>query len=157
MLTQELYGLNMCLSTGLLTATGGVTTYDTTVTINYVIDGVIRQKTAVTTGATPTTDGVTGSAITLTASKARVVVWCLNSSNTISVIAGPIVSWDGVAFQVPPPTPTIPGTLVPFATQMLKAASTAGTITFGSSNWNATGFTNSIENVAFLRGRSRTS
>lgn len=152
-----LYGMSLCLSTGLLTATGGVTTHDTTVTINYVIDGVIRQKTAITTGATPTTDAVSGSSITLTASKARLAVWCLDSSGTVKVVAGDIVDWDGVAFNVPPPVPPIPETLVPFATQMLKASSAAGTITFGSSNWNATGFTNSIENVCVLRARPRTS
>jgi hypothetical protein len=141
----------------LLTATGGVTTHDTTVTINYVLDGVIRQKTAITTGATPTTDGNSGAAITLTANQARVAVWCLNSSGTLSVRAGAVVAWDGVAFNMPPPMPDIPDTVVPFATQMLKAGSTAGTITFGSSNWNATGFTNSIENICVPRARPRTS
>lgn len=153
----QLRGQNFCTTPGLLTATGAETVYDTTVIISYVIDGVVRNKAAVTDGTTPTVDGVTGAAITLTANKARCVVWCLNSAGTVSVLAGDIVDWDGVAFQVPPPYPNIPSTLVPFATQILKAGSTAGTITFGSSNWNATGFTNSIENVSVLRARPRTS
>ncbi len=154
--SSALYGSNCCLSSGLLTATGGETVYDTTVTIDYVLDGVIASKTAVTDGTTPTTDYVTGSAITLTASQARMVVWGLISGGTVKVIAGDVVSWDGTAFSVPPPFPAIPDGFVPFATQLLKAASTAGTITFGSSNWNATGFTNSIKNVAWLPARPRT-
>jgi len=153
---NALYGQNCCLSSGLLTATGAETVYDTTVTIDYVLDGVIASKTAITDGVTPTTDYVTGNAITLTASKARIVVWGLISGGTVKVIAGDIVDWDGVAFNVPPPMPTVPDTFVPFATQMLKASSAAGTITFGSSNWNATGFTNSIKNVAWLPARTRT-
>ena len=155
--TNALAGQNFCTTPGLLTATGAETVYDTTVVINYVLGGVIRQKAAVTDGATPTTDGVSGAAITLTASKARMVVWCLDSTGTVKVVAGTIVDWDGTAFQTPPPMPDIPDTLVPFATQMLKASSAAGTLTFGTSNWNATGFTNSIQNVAVLPSRPRTS
>lgn len=155
---NALFGQNFCTTSGLLTATGAETVHDTTVTINYVIGGKIATKTAITDGTTPTTDHVTGSAITLTANKARTVVWGLVSGGTVKCIAGPIVDWDGVAFQVPPKFPDyIPDTFVPFAYQILKAGSTAGTITFGSSNWNATGFTNTIVNVAVLPDRPQTS
>lgn len=154
---RKLYGQNFCTTSGLLTATGAETVYDTTVTINYVLNGKIATKTAVTDGTTPTTDYVSGSAITLTANKARTVVWGLISGGTVKVIAGDIVDWDGVAFNVPPPFPAIPDDFVPFAYQILKAGSTAGTITFGSSNWNATGFTNAIVNVAVLPDRPQTS
>lgn len=152
-----LRGQNICTTSGLLTATGGVTTYDTTVTINYVINGKIATKTAITGGVTPTTDGVSAAAITLTANQARTIVWCLIAGGTVKVLAGDVVAWDGVAFQIPPPFPPIPDTYVPFAYQILKAGSTAGTITFGSSNWNATGFTNAIVNVAVLPDRPQTS
>jgi len=150
-------GMNFCTTSGLLTATGGVTTYDTTVTINYVLNGKIATKTAITAGTTPTTDYVTGESITLTASKGRVVVWGLISGGTVKVIAGPIVDWDGTNFRPAPDFPAIPDDFVPFAYQILKASSSAGTITFGSSNWNATGFTNSIVNVAVLPNRPQTS
>lgn len=150
-------GLNFCTTSGLLTATGAETVHDTTVTINYVLNGKIATKTAITDGTTPTTDYVTGNAITLTANKARTVVWGLISGGTVKVIAGPIVDWDGTAFVQPPNFPAIPDTFVPFAYQILKAGSTAGTITFGSSNWNATGFTNAIVNVAVLPDRPQTS
>lgn len=154
---SNLRGANFCTTSGLLTATGGETVYDTTVTINYVLDGKIATKTAVTDGVTPTTGYVSGSAITLTANKARVVVWGLISGGTVKVIEGDIVDWNGTAFVVPPPFPSIPDTFVPFAYQILKAGSTAGTITFGSSNWNATGFTNAIVNVAVLPARPQIS
>jgi hypothetical protein len=149
-------GLTLATTSGLLTATGAETVYDTTATINFYIDGQLYQKAAVTDGATPTTDAVTGAAITLTASKARVVKWCLDSSGTVKVVAGPITDWNGTAFDVAPADPEVPTTLCVFATQMLKASSSAGTLTFGSSNWNATGFTNSIQNGSG-RARPRTS
>lgn len=159
MLKEELFGGNFCTTSGLLTATGAVTTYDTTVTINYVIGGKIATKTAVTTGTTPTTDGVTGSAFTqLTASKGCVMVWCLIAGGTVKVVQGPVMNLDASGnFIDAPAFPTIPDTMVPFAYQVLKASSAAGTITFGSSNWNATGFTNAIVNVAVLPSRPQIS
>lgn len=150
-------GANFCTTSGLLTATGGETVYDTTVTINYVINGKIATKTAVTDGATPTTGNTSGAAITLTASKARVVVWGLKSGGTVAVEEGPIVDYDGTNYTPMPQFPNIPNDFCPFAYQVLKAASTAGTITFGSSNWNATGFTNTIVNVAMLPEHPQTS
>ncbi len=146
---------NMCTSLGLLTATGAVTTHDTTVTITYSINGVGATKTAITTGATPTTDYVSGAAITLVANQARCVVWGLISGGTVKVLAGPVKAWDGSS-QVELPDPYIPDTFVPFARQALKAASTAvGTVTFGTTNWNATGFTNAIENLLFMPDRPK--
>lgn len=157
MATPNLNGANFCTTSGLLTATGAETVHDTTVTINYVLNGKIATKTAITDGATPTTDYVTGNAITLTASQGRTVVWGLISGGTVKCIAGDVVDWDGTAFAVPPPFPAIPDAFVPFAYQILKASSSAGTITFGTSNWNATGFTNAIVNVAVLPDRPQTS
>lgn len=151
-------GLNASFTSGLLTGTGAETVYDTTATINFAIDGVIYQKTAVTDGVTPTTDSVSGSAITLTANYARVVVWLLNSSGTVSVVAGDTVAWDGVAFAKAPPFPAIPSGKAPFAYSLLKGGSTlSGTWTFGSSNWNATGMTATHKNIACLPSRPVTS
>ncbi len=151
-------GMNFATTSGLLTATGAETVYDTTVTIAYCVNGKALTKTAVTDGTTPTTDGVTGVApATLTANTARVAVWCLNASGTVSVVHGPNVAWDGTNADPMPQFPSIPDTLTPFAYQVLKAGSTAGTITFGTSNWNATGFTNAIVNVMVLPDRPQTS
>lgn len=155
---KNLRGANFCTTSGLLTATGAETVYDTTVAINYVLNGKIAAKAGVTDGTTPTTGGVSGAAITLTASKARTVVWCLTSGGTVKVLEGAIVDWDGTAFQVPPPFPDVPDSYAPFAYHIIKGASTVvGTWTFGSSNWNATGITSTIVNVAVLPDRPQTS
>ena len=152
----DLRGANFCTTSALLTATGAETVYDTTVTLNYVQNGKISTKTAITDGATPTTDIVTAAAITMIASQIRVVVWGLIGT-TVRVIAGPVCDWDGTTASPMPQFPDMPDTFCPFAYQVLKTASTAGTITFGSSNWNATGFTNAIVNVAVLPDRPQTS
>lgn len=159
MQASQLFGANFCTTSGLLTATGAETLHDTTVTINYVIEGKIKTKTAITDGATPTTDAVTGSAfVALTASKGCIFVWCLNSAGDVKVVQGPITDLDASEnFIVAPQFPNIPEDLVPFAYMVAKAADTAGTITFGSSNWNATGFTNAIVNVAMLPRRPQNS
>ncbi len=158
MQTPNNRGKNYCTTSGLLTATGAETVYDTTVTIVYVIDGKVDTRTAVTDGATPTTGYVSGAGITLTASKARCVVWGLIAGDTVKVIEGAIVDWDGVAFQVPPPFPYIPDEFVPFAYQIIKGASTVvGTWDFGVDNWNATGVTSAIVNVAELPARPQVS
>lgn len=148
-------GNNFCTTSGLLTATGAETVYDTTVTINYVIDGKIATKTAVTDGATPTTDYNTGAAfLPMTANQGCIVVWGLIAGGTVKCVQGGIQAMDAAGkFIVAPPFPTVPGDMVPFAYQVLKAGATAGTITFSSSNWNATGFTNAIVNVAVLPSR----
>lgn len=141
-------GLTGAFTSGLLTGTGAETVYDTTAVINFCIKNKAYQKAAVTDGTTPTTDQ-DSAAITLTANYARVVVWCLNSSGTVSVKAGDMVAWDGVAFQKAPPFPAIDtDTYAPFAYSLLKGGSTlSGTWTFGSSNWNATGMTATHTNV----------
>lgn len=141
---------------GLLTAIGAETVYDTTVTIQFCINGKMgTARTAVTDGATPTTDGDGNALDTLTASKGCVIVWCVKIDGTVKIFQGPVRDLDSSgAFKVAPDFPTIDlDTYCPFAYQVLKASSSAGTITFGSSNWNATGFTNVIQNVSTLPPR----
>jgi hypothetical protein len=147
-------GVSAAYTSGALTAAGAVTTHDTTISILYANRGRIFTKTAITTGATPTTDGNTGLAITLTANQARAVVWALSQAGAVSVYAGPAVPQSGGAYlEQAPQLPAIPDSVTPFAVQYLEAGSTAGTITFGTSNWNATGFTNTIHNVSTLPDR----
>lgn len=149
---------NSCSTSGLLTATGAETVHDTTVTISYSINGKAYTKTAITDGATPTTDIVTGAAFeSFGPSEGTVVVWCLNSSGTVRCAQGTVESWDGTSFKTAPKFPNVPDTLTPFAYQILKASSTASAITFGSSNWNSTGFTNAIVNVFELPDRPQVS
>lgn len=141
-------------TSGALTATGAETVHDTTVTISFCVNGKASTKTAITDGATPTTDYNTGAAFpSLTANKGAAVVWALTAGGTIKCMQGEIVDMSGGNFVTAPPFPNVPVDVCPFAYQLLKASSTAGTITFGSSNWNATGFTNSIVNVHRLPSR----
>lgn len=162
-------GMNFCSTSGLLTATGAETVHDTTVTINYVIDGKIATKTAVTDGATPTTDYNTGAAFPALVGGASVantpgygciVVWGLISGGTVKCVMGPHSRLDMAgSFVNAPQFPSVPADMVPFAYQVLKAGATASAtaIVFGTANWNASGFTNAIQNVAFLPSRPQVS
>lgn len=151
--------VTMASNSGLLTGTGGETVYDTTVIIEYAIGGKAYRKAAVTDGVTPTTDGTTGSAMTVTANYGTVVVWALNSSGTVSCYKGTTESLDSSgAFINAPQFPAVPDTVCPFAYTVIKGGSTvSGTWTFGSSNWNATGITATHTNVFTLPGRPQTS
>lgn len=52
-----------------------------------------------------------------------------------------------------PQFPGIPDTVTPFAYQILAAGLTAGDVTPGTTNWNATGFTNTVVNIGVLPSR----
>ena len=155
----SLYGLTRATTSGLLTATGAETVYDTTVAIAFAIGGKAYSKAAITSGVTPLVDGNGTTLTTLTANQGCVLVWCLNAAGTVSVFQGSIEDLDSAGnFINASDFPTIDLlTYCPFAYQVLKAGSTAGTITIGSSNWNATGFTNVIVNVHALPARPQTS
>lgn len=150
-------GIDMCFTSGALTAAGAETVYDTTVAIVYCINGKLYSKSAVSDGTTPTTDANTGSAFTaLAASKTCCFVWLLNSSGTVKVAQGGVEDLnsddtykDGQIPQFPP----IPDGYVPFAYQVVKNKSTGSSWTFGSGNWNATGIEDLIVNVATLPDR----
>lgn len=161
----ELRGSAFCTTSGLLTATGAETLHDTTVTINFVIDGKIETLTAITNGVTPTTDYVTGAAfpalvggasVANTPGNGCIVVWGVITGGTVKCVMGPHERLDMQGkFVRAPQFPVVPKELVPFAYQVLKAGATASAtaIIFGTANWNATGFTNAIVNVAYLPSR----
>lgn len=154
----DIRGLTQAHSNSLLTATGAETVHDTTVRLDFSIRGKMYSKSGTNADqVTPTTDANTAAAITLAANQLRVVVWCYNASGAVKVAAGDVVSWDGTVATPMPSFPNIPNDLCPFAYQVLKGASNASTITFGTSNWNATGFTNTIVNVSQLPDAPQTS
>ncbi|MCH9837496.1 hypothetical protein K0U83_17665, partial [bacterium] len=107
----------------------------------------------------PTTDGATGDAITLTANNGTVVVWGMNSAGTVSVYQGNTEPLDAAGnFTNAPQFPIVPDTICPFAYQVIKAgATTSGTWTFGSSNWNATGLSHSAKDLCTMPPRPVTS
>jgi hypothetical protein len=134
---------------------GAATTYSSSA-FGFALNGDCFAKALVSGGTTPTTDGNTGAAITLTANKARAIVWAVNSGGTFSVYAGPIVDWtDTSANSTVCPLPAIPGNVAPFAAHTVQAGSTtSGTWTFGSSNWNATGIASiTVRNLCQLRNQ----
>lgn len=155
-LNNALRGLTANLSTGLLTATGAETVHDTTQTMNYAINGVLYRKTAITDGATPTTDYKTAVAfVALAADKACVFVWGLNSSGAVKVVQGDVVSVDGDTDRplVRPAIPDIPDDICPIAYQVVQTNGASSSWTFGTSNWNATGVTDAIVDVSTLPRR----
>lgn len=129
---------------------GAATTYSTSAA-PFSVSGLMYNKAAVAGGATPTTDGTSGAAMTLTANKAACWVWGINAAGTISVYKGTTVDYtDTSANSTYCPLPLIPATICPFAVVVIKAgATTVGTWTFGSSNWNATGIVvDTVKNLA---------
>lgn len=147
--------VTMATNSGLLTGTGAETVYDTTVIIEFAINGKAYRKATVADGTTPTTDGNTAAAMTLVANYGTVVVWGLNSSGTVSCYKGSTEALDASgAFINAPQFPSIPNDICPFAYTVLKGGSTlSGTWTFGSSNWNANGLTVAHVNLMTLPSR----
>jgi hypothetical protein len=161
MQAQYLFGGNFAaVKAGLTGISGAVTTHSTGATaVQYAIGGKAYSKAQISGGTTPTTDAVTGSAITLTANKARAVVWAFDSGGNVKVVAGPIVDLDSAGgYVLAPEFPSIPDSLTPFAYTLHKAGSTlSGTFTFGTSNWNTTGMTHTVVDVLMLPTRPQTS
>lgn len=149
---NDLRGSTMATTSGLLTAAGAETVYDTTVAISFSIGGKAYSKAAVTDGATPTTDGNSAALDTLAASEGCVVVWALNASGTVGIFQSDVNSLDSSdEFNVIPNFPDVDTeTWCPFAYMVLENGSTGSTFTIGSSNWNATGMTVTIVNVHTL-------
>lgn len=151
-----LAGLTMATNSGLLTATGAVTTYDTTVAIEYMIGGKFGTAlAAVTTGATPPADANGVTLATLTADQGCILVWGVNAAGTVQVMQGETQAIDGDSdlFLKEPQFPALPADFCPFAYQVLKTTGAAGVITIGTSNWDATGFSNAIVNIGVLPDR----
>ncbi len=152
-------GRTEALSSGLLTATGAETVVDTTAQIDVVIDGVIYPIAAMADEATPTTDINTGAAfVPLQPDKTCFFVYMLNSAGTLAVAQSEIRDVDPDA-DTPvedgglPPLPSIPDGYCPFAVQRVQSAGTSSAWTFGTSNWNATGITDVILNIATMPSR----
>lgn len=148
----------MAFTSGALTGTGAETVYDTTAAIVYAIDGKLYSKSAVTDGATPTTDGNTGDAFTaVEPDKISVFVWALNASGTVKLYQGGIEDVDGDTdnAEVYPQFPHIPNDVCPFAYTIYQTdgTSAASGLQPGTDNWNATGLTATHVNISTLPKR----
>ena len=164
-----LAGATFCTTNSLLTATGAETVHDTTVQLNFCIDGKAYTKSGTNADqATPTTDYNTGSAFPVLVGGASVagaygegacVVWAYNSDGTVKCMMGDHQALDSAGnFIVAPQFPNVPKDVCPFAYQIVKAGATAAVnIAFGTSNWNSTGYTNAIQNILVLPSRPQVS
>lgn len=149
------HGIDQAFTSGLLTATGAATTYDTTATINFSVNGELYQKTAITGGATPTTDINTGAAfVSLGTNKRSVFVWMMNNAGTVAVAQGEVVSTDESNLPIGlPQFPHIPTGYTPFAFHYFQTTAASAAFLFGTTNWTGTGFTKFIRNVSVLPAR----
>lgn len=132
---------NLCLGNYTLSGLTGAATTFTSVAVPYTNRGAAFTRAVNSGAATPTTDAVTGAAMTLVANQARVFCWGVNAAGANQVIAGPVAAWtDTSALSTPLQLPSLPDSFTLTATVVIKAGSTTvGTWTFGTSNWNATG------------------
>jgi hypothetical protein len=156
--SQFFGGSYVTTKAGLTGISGAATTFTTANAQVAAIGGKAIAKAAVAGGATPTTDAVTGSAITLTAGYGTVVVWALDASGNVKAVKGSTETLDSAGnFNVAPQLPNVQDNLAPFAYTTHKAGSTTvGTWTFGVSNWNATGLTHTVVDVLTLPQRPQT-
>ena len=136
----DLRGFTGCLMKA-SAAAGTTTTYSTTGTTHFSIGGKAYSKTAVTNGATPTTDVNTGAAFTAVgASEGCVFVLGYNANGDIKVAQGEIVDLTGEAggssasFVQAPEFPNLPADFAPFAYLLTKVGASGSSWTFGSSN-----------------------
>lgn len=157
---SDLRGATICIAKAGLAA-GSTTTYTTAAATGGSIAGKFATALgAQTNTATPTTDATTGAAfVALAANEGSVFVFSINSAGTIKVHQGSIESCDNSGnFSVAPSFPSINlETYLPFGYVVIKADSTASAWTFGSSNWTATGITDTYTDVTTLPLRPQTS
>jgi len=133
-------GLTMCMMKSALAA-GTTTTYSTTGTTHFCIDGAAYTVAAATNAATPTTDVNTAAAFTaIAASKGCSFVWGYNAAGAVKVAQGPIVDLstdaDGAnaKFTKVPPFPNFPADFCPIAYLITKVGASGAAWTMGSSN-----------------------
>jgi predicted secreted protein len=149
------------LSKAGLTA-GTTTTFTTANVFNFAVQSKAYSKAAVTNGATPTLDTVTGLAFKpISANQGSVVVFGFDTSGNVKCAQGDVQSLDVSGnFIVAPSFPQLNTDLVcPCGYLVLKAGSTAvGTFVFGTNNLSGvTGMTYTFQDVIALTGRPQVS
>lgn len=140
---------------------GTTTTYTTANTVQYAIKGKAYSKTAVTNGATPTTDGTTGAAFApVAANNGCAFVFGFDASGNIKVSQGGIQALDVAGnFIIAPQFPNIPDNVCPFGYLITKVGNSGATWTLGSSNLAGppTGVTHTFVDVQTLTDRPQVS
>lgn len=156
MQAKELFGLNICLGNAALGGmTGAAVTFTATNAVAYSVRGKAYSKAAITATAVPTTDGNTGKAfVPQTANTRAVYVFALNAAGAVAVFQSTVEAMTEQGATIRKPNfATIPNTHTAIGYLEVTAGSTAGTWTFGVSNWNATGITTAVTSVVSLPDR----
>ena len=152
--------LTLCLSKVTLAA-GTTTTISTTGTTVFAIRGKAYSKTAITNGATQTTDAATGSAFApISANQGTIVVIGFDSGGNVKAAQGGVQALDVTGnFIISPQLPTIPDTMCPIGYIVLKGGATlSGTWTFGTNNLSSvTGMTYTFVDLVTLPDRPQVS
>lgn len=142
-------------------AAGTTTTISTTGTLPFAIKGKAYSKTAITNGATPTTDAAKGSAFRpISANQGTIVVIGLDKDGNVKACQGGIEPLDAAGlFMRAPELPSIPDTMCPIGYIVLKGGSTlVGTWTFGTNNLSSvTGMTYTFVSLVTLPDRPQIS
>jgi len=157
---SDLYGLTINLSKPVVAAENATATVDTTGAVTGGINGIMVTLAAQTNTALSFVcpcDGTTAlTATPLLAQQACIILHCVNTAGAYKNLQGPIGSCDAAgALTGPLHFPNVPNNLMPFGYTEVKCAST-GAFTPGTTNWNATGVTSTVADLAFLPGRPLT-
>ncbi len=144
--------LTLCLAKVTLAA-GTTTTISTTGTTHFAIKGKAYSKTAITNGATPTTDATTGAAFVAQAiGTGCVYVVGFDKDGNIKTSQGTVVTLDADGgFVDLPKFPAIPDTMCPIAYTLIRLApATATTPAVATWTWG-TNNQASVTGVTYAR------
>lgn len=155
---NELNGANLNLVNAGTVATGGAATLATTTATVACVNGAFA--TALASGAAKALsfvglDGVTAKVATaLAVSQACVIVNCVNAAGVLKNVQGAVQNLDAANNLVNPVQfPRIPDNLTPFSYLVVKAGSTSSGFTPGTTFWNATGITTTVQDIVTLPPR----
>lgn len=157
---KHIAGFTGAFKSSALTATGAETVHDSTVAMPFSINGKLYSKSGTNADqTTPTADHNTGAAFlplvgNAVTGQGCIIVWAYTTAGVVKCMQGPVGDLDSAgSFRHAPSFPHVPDDVCPFAYQVLKHYADASSVIFGTSNWNATGFTNAIVNVMQLPDR----
>lgn len=148
-------GITICTVVPAL-VTGTTNTITTTVTSAGACNGKVQTpQTALTNAVTPIVDHTTLAAFTALVGTATEGEGCVivygyleggaDGIASVKCMQGRKQALDSAGiFKVRPQFPAIPDNVMPFAYQVLKHFASATNVTFGTTAWNATGYTNVI-------------
>lgn len=137
---------------------GTTTTISTTATVPFGIKGKAYSKTAITNGATPTTDSTTGLAfVPIKLNQGTVFVFGFDKTGAVNVSQGQVAPLDPSSglFINSPQFPEVLDTVCPFGYLVaIGGATLSGTWTFGTNNLSSvTGMTYNFQDVITLPDR----